>query len=376
MLALFRRRQGRGRPPYDRLPIIYAFLSCYTLHIQSIQALVDRLNNDPALRKVCGFHGRIPHRSTFSRTFSVLASNRHLAYEAFEELTRQLLALNPEMGKLLAIDGSTVPAWANICNKKTRDPEAGWVKSYSAHAVTDDGMVWVFGYKIHMVACADQALPLSFLVTPANTGESPLLRTLVEKNQASYPHVQPHAMMADRGYDSIANSELLHKRGIAPIIPRRDLKNRRENKPLYTLKGEPICMGGQAMEFTGTDPETGMHGFRCPLGGCRRSEEGFKGYATCGDWSWEDPDDNAYEVGGRVSRASKEWDELYSKRWEVERYFSLLKNNGWVENHRLRGLARVDLHITLGVLMFQAAALDRIAKSGIQAALPGLRNSA
>ena len=178
-------------------------------------------------------------------------------------------------------------------------------------------------------------------------------------------------MMADRGYDGRPNSAFLHNQGIAPVIPRRKRANRDAGKPIHTIQGEPTCLGGLVMEFMGTHPETGEHGFQCPPGGCD-FKKAFQGFSVCDDQVWEDPDEYTYEVGGRVARASPEWHELYNKRWEIERYFGLLKNNGWVENHRFRGLARVDLHITLAVLMFQAVALDRMAGNVVQAPLRGL----
>lgn len=80
------------------MPIIYAFLSCYYLNVNTIQGLVDRLNNDPALRHVCGFSGKIPSRSTFSRVFGVLALHRELMHQMFEDITQQLVKLNPDIG--------------------------------------------------------------------------------------------------------------------------------------------------------------------------------------------------------------------------------------------------------------------------------------
>ena len=310
LLALFWRKPGRGRPPYDRLPIIYAFLSCYPLNIQSISTLVDRLNNDPALRSVCGFHGRIPHRSTFSRSFSVLARHRRLFYENFEELTRQILAFNPTMGTLMAVDSSCVPAWANVHRDQSRDSEAGFTKTNSASSWSKDGKEWVYGYKLHLLACVDQALPLAYYVTPANHSDNPALPVLLDLVQQSFGDLHPTALMADRGYDGRPNSHYLHGQGIAPIIPRRKPSNHAAGKPIHTIYGQPTCLGGKEMSYIRTDPDTGGHGFRCPPDGCYRLDAGIKYTVPCDDVIWESPNENIYEVGGRVARASPEWDEL------------------------------------------------------------------
>ena len=366
-LALFQRRPGRGRRPYGRLPLIYGFLASYYLNIRTIQGLVDRLHNNPALRNVCGFTSTIPSRSTFSRAFSKLAQNREVLYGLFQEVTRRVLDLHPTCGRLVAVDSTTVQAYANPNHKKTRDQEAGWTKSYSASSTSDDGLEWVFGYKAHVLACVESALPLAFIITPANVGDSPLLPPLVSMAQESYQTLNPTVLMADKGYDARSNCQFLHDQNIAPIIPMRDHSNRGNGKPVYTINGEPICLGGQPMEFTGTDPATGCHGFRCPPEGCHRRQEPFKGYTVCDDVVWENPDDDVYAVGGKVSRASAEWRRLYAIRWEIERYFSLLKDNHWVEDHRCRGLAKVGLHITLAMLMYQAMTLDRMLEQGVEA---------
>ena len=375
-MALFGRKPGRGRPPYDRLPIIYAFLSSYYLNIRTTQALADRLNNDPALRNVCRFSGFIPSRSTFSRTFSVLSDNQELVYGVFEQLTRLALDLNPNIGHMAAVDSTTIAAYANPNHKRTRDQEAGWTKAYSAASTSDDGMEWVFGYKAHVLACVESALPLAFIITPANVNDSPLLPSLVSMAQESYQTLNPTVLMADKGYDARSNCQFLHDRNIAPIIPMRDHSNRGGGKPVYTIKGEPICLGGRPMEFTGTDPATGCHGFRCSPEGCYRKQEPFKGYTVCDDVVWENPDNDVYAVGGKVSRASAEWQRLYDMRWEIERYFSLLKDNHWVEGHRCRGIARVGLHITLGMLMYQAMTLDRMLLQGVEASRAGMFRAA
>ena len=372
LLALFQRKPGRGRPPYDRLPIIYAYLSAFYLNVRTTQGLVDRLNNDPALRGACGFSNRIPHRSTFSRTFSRLSAHRELVHEVFEALTRQALELAPSFGDLLAIDSTTVPTYSNVNHRDTRDPEAGWTKAYAADAMDDDGKIWVFGYKAHVLGCVESCLPLAVIVQPANTYDGAYLPALTEKVLTAYPDLQPYAMMADKGYDTIANSQFLHGQGIAPIIPRRDFSRGSADEDLYSLRGEPRCIGGLEMEFIGTDPYTGRHRFRCPAGGCYRRDEPFKGYAVCGDESWEDPDTEVYYVGGIVSRASAEWDQLYDRRWEIERYFSLIKGNLWIEGHRHRGLARVELHIMLAIVMYQAMVLDRMLEEGAKASRSGL----
>ena len=104
-----------------------------------------------------------------------------------------------------------------------------------------------------------------------------------------------------------------------------------------------------------------------------RKDGPFHGHKVCNDVVWESPDENVYEVGGRIS---PEWNRLYDRRWEVEQYFALLKDNHWIEDHRFRGFPRVELHIMLGILMFQTMALDRMLEQGIEASRVGMFRAA
>ncbi len=126
------------------------------------------------------------------------------------------------------------------------------------------------------------------------------------------------------------------------------------------------------MKFIGTDLSAGLHGFRCLAGGCHRRREPFKGYSVCDDEVWESFDDDPYTLGGRISRASPDWNRIYPKRWAVERFFSWWFESGWVENHTCRGEARVSLHFLLAVVMFVAMALARMTRRGPKAALNGM----
>ena len=123
------------------------------------------------------------------------------------------------------------------------------------------------------------------------------------------------------------------------------------------------------MAFIGTDSEKGKHGFRCPVGGCHRLQDPFKGYTVCDDEVWESFDDDPYTLGGLLSRASPHWKRIYGKRWAVERFFAWWFDNGWVENHTCRGEARVGLHVLLSVVMFNAMALARMIQYGPEADL-------
>lgn len=63
---------GMGRPAYENVPFFRAFLGMSFFRITSIEALQNRLLNDPNLRQICGF-STVPSLATFSRRFAVCA---------------------------------------------------------------------------------------------------------------------------------------------------------------------------------------------------------------------------------------------------------------------------------------------------------------
>lgn len=64
-----------GRPSKDRLAIASAFVAKAIYNFRTTRQLLDRLDHDDALRKICGWEyaHQVPHESTFSRAFAEFA---------------------------------------------------------------------------------------------------------------------------------------------------------------------------------------------------------------------------------------------------------------------------------------------------------------
>ena len=90
----------------------------------------------------------------------------------------RLRAARPEMGQVVAIDGSDLPAYANghkhVGNKngplRTRwaDPDAGW--GHRSSISTRKGGAF-YGYKLHAAICTATELPVAWAVRAANEPE-------------------------------------------------------------------------------------------------------------------------------------------------------------------------------------------------------------
>lgn len=68
---------GRGRPPVDRVPLARAFTAKTVFNIPTTTHLIERLQNDKTLRRLCGWHrvGAVPGAHTFSRAFAEFAAS-------------------------------------------------------------------------------------------------------------------------------------------------------------------------------------------------------------------------------------------------------------------------------------------------------------
>ena len=91
-----------GRPPKDRTAIARALVAKMVYHLPTTRALLDRLDCDSALRRLCGWERKndVPDECTFSRAFAEFSESRlpecvlvgHLSQDA----TTQTYPLTPE----------------------------------------------------------------------------------------------------------------------------------------------------------------------------------------------------------------------------------------------------------------------------------------
>ena len=163
-------------------------------------------------------------------------------------------------------------------------------------------------------------------------------------------------MIADRGYDSMANHEHLHRKGILPIIHIRRRANAALYDGIYTEKGVPTCLGQVPMEYVRSEPEKG-HLYRCR--GCHLVGSMRGGIRHCDTQVWEDPTQNI-RLFGVVRGDSEEWKNLYTKRQAIERVFKSMKESRRLERHCVRDLRQITLHAIMSALTYQATVLVKL----------------
>ena len=337
-----------------------AWCAKYLLNERFTVGLVDRLRASSRLRQVCGFGAGVPSDATFSRFFRRLASIPALAEDAAAQVVERIRARLPDVGADVSVDSTDVQAHAHPDRSDT-DATWGFRTTKPKSGVKKDAELF-FGYKLHTLMDATHGVPLAHIVLPANENDSPQLSKLVDRARALYPWLKPKHLLADRGYDSIANHKALVKRGITPIIHvRKPTAEDGLYDGIYAAKGQPACTDGKTpMQYLRTDAKTGHHLFRCPPAGCAMKAKisGLSSYCD-GTELWVDPFDNLRAIG-LVARAGAKWQRLYARRQGIERMFGSLKRSRLLNQHLYVWRDKVELHLGLAILTYLATMLTRL----------------
>lgn len=361
-----------GRPRYSRMPFLRAFFLARAKGCDSIAELVRELRLNKAFAYFCGFMAvdddggvviRIPHRSTFSRVFAEVCRVVPMLESQIRRIVREYASLVEGFGEDLVVDASVVPTNSNP-NKRPKsgrsrytDPEAGIAVKNSPRSLA--GKEKLLGYSCHLAVDAKTGCLLDLKLTPGGVHESKLLVGAVDRLLERYPHLPFRSLIADRGYDSKLNSEMLDKLGISPVIHKRRPRGGGLHDGIYTTEGTPTCIGGQAMVFAGTDPGTRQRLYRCPPGGCHLKDRVLFS-RFCDSEVWVNPEDDIRLFGGALRRDGPEWRAKYRMRWTVERVFSEWKREGRIERHYFRGEVKVKTLVILQGMFSAAKVLSRV----------------
>ena len=360
LLARLQEYRWTGRQGYSLRALWRAYVASFILNLPHTNALIRQLVHDRELREVCGFDDLLPHRTTFNRFIQRLSHHPDLVESCITTITNRLKELLPDLGQEVAIDSTVVRSHCNPSRKTVSDPQASWTVKNSARA-KDGGKEWAHGYKLQLVADANHGVTLGQIVGQAKGNDFLELPRLMDHTTDLLDWFKPSAAMADRGYDSRANHQYLHDRGILPIIKMRRPTGRstggaRLHEGIYTASGVPTCIGQVPMEYVRSDPEKG-HLYRCA--GCHLKDSRAGLFPHCTDEVWEDPKRDI-RLFGVIRRNSPEWRSLYGKRQAIERVFKSMKESRRLERHCVRGLRQITLHSLMSVLSYQATVLVNV----------------
>ena len=293
-LAVYRDRgyaQGRGvgQPEADRCALACAFLAKAVLDLKTTRALMDRLQADSKLRRLCGFDLRfaLPSESTFSRAFEEFSSG-----ELMQRVHARMIedTLGEQLIGHISRDSTAIEARESIAKKdkaevapakpknKPGRPSKGEVRPTPEpsplerqRGQTLEQMLFELdtacatgtkknaqgykiswkGYKLHLdTACC--GVPISAVLTGANVHDSrvaiPLTRISAQRVDACYE-------LMDAAYCSTVIREEIQAAGRVPLIdhnPRKGEKREfapHEAQRYKTRSGAERCNARLKDEF-------------------------------------------------------------------------------------------------------------------------------
>ena len=404
-------RGRHGYPVRDQLCIFV--LQCLTNERYN-SYLLNRLSDSPKIMAICQIN-EVPSEYAYCRFKKKLVAYSEMLDDiynlALRDLDGEIRRLKkagvipkktPHLGQYLAIDATDIAAWAKYrsphcnaldkenctekhkrhCNNSDRtkcsthsskpiaDPSAMWgyrtPKGKSGRTTMADGeeaKEWFFGYKAHVIADAVYGIPLHIALRPANENETSHFAQDLDDTLERHPWLKPQFVLADKGYDSLPNFQHTVKQGIIPIIavrrPQKDKETgQRRFDSTYDEDGRPVCVGGQSMEYLGTDQE-GNHHFRCPSEGCwLKDKVDWSRY--CNSRHSEQPKGKLLRIIGIVPRFTKLWRKIYNKRGAIERWFSSAKRSRLLDKHQLLEMGKIGLHANVSMLAWLLTALARL----------------
>ena len=250
-----------GRPPQDRTAIARAFVAKTIYNMPTTRALLDRLETDSVLRRICGWECKndVPDEWTFSRAFAEFSASQlpERVHEAFikksyeDELvghnSRDSTAIEarekplkkepiqkiaakrgrPKQGEVRVKPLTRIEqqasgmGLADMLNDLPTACDVGTKKNSKGYKVS-----WT-GYKLH-IDVADGGIPISAILTSASTHDSQVAIPLAKMSSERVTNLYD---VMDSAYDVSQIHDMSRQLGHVPLIdvhPRRDQALKKE----------------------------------------------------------------------------------------------------------------------------------------------------
>jgi len=250
-----------GRPPQDRTAIARAFVAKTIYNMPTTRALLDRLEADSALRRICGWERKsdVPDEWTCSRAFAEFSASQlpERVHGAFIKKSYEDELVGHNSRDSTAIEAREKPLKKEPVQKiaaKRGRPKQGEVRikplprieqQASGMGLTDMlndlptacdvgtkknskgyKVSWT-GYKLH-IDVADGGIPISAILTSASTHDSQVAIPLAKMNSERVTNLYD---LMDSAYDVPQIHDMSRQLGHIPLIdvhPRRDQALKKE----------------------------------------------------------------------------------------------------------------------------------------------------
>jgi hypothetical protein len=374
LLESLRLARGKGRDDYPVEVLWGALLLAIALRHISLDACLEELKRNPALRLIVGIEDEedVPGADNMSRFLATLGEEPHLTHlrAVFDGMAKRLGMVVADLGKDTAGD-STGLAGRVALSEKLKEAEveqglpqpSGGKKEYKDDEGKVTNIVEWFGYKLHLLVDVKHEVALAYHITDTKAGDNERIPELVQQAKNNLPPDRIATLAYDKAADDGAVHEFLHEEGIAPIIRNRTYELEEPEKVLggrtplhivYDQAGTVFCYDRVSdtpvrhpMAYIGCEAERGTLKYRCPA-----RHQG-----------WDCPSDSVcnserdYGLTVRVKqeidlrrfpsvpRATKQFERLYKGRTAVERVNGRLKIFWGIDDGQVYGSRRFHAHV-------------------------------
>ena len=235
--------RGQGRDDYPVACLWGTLLLAIALRHQSLEACLEELHRNPALRLLIGIdrEDAVPGPDNMSRFLATLGAEPHVTHlrTVFDVMVQRLGLVVGDLGQDTAGD-STGRAGRTAASAPLRAAEAaqglpqpsGGRKEYQ----DDDGQVtkvveW-FGYQLHLLVDVQHEVALAYHVTDTKAGDNDLIPELVAQAQQNLPPERIKTLTYDKAADDGAVHAFLHDEDIRAIIQNRTFQLEEPEKVL------------------------------------------------------------------------------------------------------------------------------------------------
>jgi hypothetical protein len=378
LLESLRQARGKGRDDYPVEVLWGTLLLAIALRHVSMDACLEELKRNPALRLLIGIEGEhaVPGPDNMSRFLATLGAEPHgtLLRAVFDTMVKRLGLVVGDLGQDTAGDSTSLNGRA-AASAKLRAAEVqqglpqptGGRKEYQDDTGNVTRVVEWFGYKLHLLVDVKHEVALAYHSTDTKAGDNERIPELLGQAKGNLPPERIRTMAYDKAADDTAVHEFLHSEGIKPIIQNRTFQLQEPEKvvggrtPLnvvYDQAGTVFCYDTVSappvrhpMAYIGHEAERGTLKYRCPA-----RHEGFRcpSDAACNG-------ERVYGLTVRVQqeidlrrfpsvpRATKQFERLYKGRTAVERVNGRLKIFWGIDDGQVYGARR--FHAQVGAVM-------------------------
>jgi hypothetical protein len=392
LLESLRQARGKGRDDYPVEVLWGTLLLAVALRHVSIDACLEELRRNPALRLLVGIaaEDRVPGPDNMSRFLATLGEEPHLDHlrRIFDTQVGRLGAAIGDFGKDTAGDSTGLAGRAAL-SEKLRAAEverglpqpSGGRKEYK----DDDGNItkvveW-HGYKLHLLVDVKHEVALAYHITDTTAGDNERIEDLVGQARRNLPPDRLGTLAYDKAADDGAVHTFLHEEGITPVIRNRNFELEEPEKVLggstplnivYDQAGSVYCYDRVSpepvrhpMAYIGREPQRGTLKYRCPArhGGWDCPSEARCNGARKYGLTVRVKQELDLRRFPSLPRATKKFERMYKGRTAVERVNGRLKVFWGIDDGQVFGARRFHGHVGT-VMIVHLAFATLLARAG------------